>query len=524
MRIAYACYASAFEAGGVNKKIHAQLTWWRRAGHEADLFCLTPEPGEIGGEPVLDGHIFPFSGLTSRIGATVATARAVRRFAPDVIYLRQDIFVPPVWAAFGSVPMAVEVNTDDRGEPLSGRALGRAYHELTRGLILRASAGIVCVTRELAASRRLTRYGKPIVVIANGTESAEVEPLPPADSDRPAAAMLIGYKGPWTGVDKAMVLARALPEVDFHFIGADVADEGQTLPPNVRAHGALSREAYRKVLAESDFGVGPLALHRIGMTEASPLKVREYLLHGLPVLTAHRDTDFLDEDPWFLLRLPSSEDNIEGNLLAIRAWIDSVHGRRVPRAVVGERIGVEGKERERLRFLGRLVEASETRTAPRRRRRSATVETPALKPPSYYRAVDLYARARTVCSGRTGQAAEQQGVRILGYHRVADDGDVMAVRRDDFRRQMEAVLASGARVVRLDAVAELLKSPLDCLHVCVTFDDGYRDTLDHAAPILGELGIPATVFLPTAVLDGRMTYSWYRGVAPPALDWEGVAE
>lgn len=157
-------------------------------------------------------------------------------------------------------------------------------------------------------------------------------------------------------------------------------------------------------------------------------------------------------------------------------------------------------------------------------RRDAALGTPPLKPRPYYLAVDLYQRARTAYARRAVPATEQRGVRILAYHRVADDGDVLAVRRDDFRRQMEAVLASGAHVVRLDEALELLTRPLADLHICVTFDDGYRDTLDHAAPILRELRIPATVFLATAIVDGRASYDWYRGAAPPALDWSGVTE
>ena len=43
----------------------------------------------------------------------------------------------------------------------------------------------------------------------------------------------------------------------------------------------------------------------------------------------------------------------------------------------------------------------------------------------------------------------------------------------------------------------------------LTFDDGYRDNLHLAAPILGELGVPAAIFLCTSFLDGELPW-WDR--------------
>jgi peptidoglycan/xylan/chitin deacetylase (PgdA/CDA1 family) len=42
--------------------------------------------------------------------------------------------------------------------------------------------------------------------------------------------------------------------------------------------------------------------------------------------------------------------------------------------------------------------------------------------------------------------------------------------------------------------------------------------------VLRDLGIPATVYLPTAIIDGRAPFDWYRGEPPPALGWAEVAE
>jgi peptidoglycan/xylan/chitin deacetylase (PgdA/CDA1 family) len=150
--------------------------------------------------------------------------------------------------------------------------------------------------------------------------------------------------------------------------------------------------------------------------------------------------------------------------------------------------------------------------------------TPALKPWPYYRAVDLWQRARIGVRprSRTAEAEPPGGVRILAYHRVADARDPLAVGPATFRAHMEALLEAGLRVLRLDDALDVLSRPVGEHCVCVTFDDGYRDTLEHAAPVLQELGIPATVFLPTAIIDGAGGFDWYRRAPPPPLSWDEV--
>lgn len=155
---------------------------------------------------------------------------------------------------------------------------------------------------------------------------------------------------------------------------------------------------------------------------------------------------------------------------------------------------------------------------------STSPRTPPLKPRAYYTAVGLLEKVATARRLRSPVGA-QQGVRILCYHRISRDRDVLAVHPDAFRRQLEAIRASGARVLRLDHAIDVLAGPVDDFCVCITFDDGYRDALDVASPILREFGMPGTVYLPTAMIDGAAPYDWYgEGEAPPALDWDGVRE
>jgi peptidoglycan/xylan/chitin deacetylase (PgdA/CDA1 family) len=145
----------------------------------------------------------------------------------------------------------------------------------------------------------------------------------------------------------------------------------------------------------------------------------------------------------------------------------------------------------------------------------------AARPSAAYRASRAYQRARIARARLRPQA--WSGVRILGYHRIADAADSLAVSPADFRAQMRAVIESGATPIRLDAALGLLREPVRDRFVCVTFDDGYRDNLLAAAPVLADHGIPATIYVPSRIIDGEVPFHWYDD-PPPALSWDEVGE
>jgi peptidoglycan/xylan/chitin deacetylase (PgdA/CDA1 family) len=73
-----------------------------------------------------------------------------------------------------------------------------------------------------------------------------------------------------------------------------------------------------------------------------------------------------------------------------------------------------------------------------------------------------------------------------------------------FAAQM-AYLASRRRVVDLDALFDDRPAP-GPPPVAITFDDGYRSALEHAVPVLQELGLPATFFVPTKWIGATNTW------------------
>jgi peptidoglycan/xylan/chitin deacetylase (PgdA/CDA1 family) len=123
---------------------------------------------------------------------------------------------------------------------------------------------------------------------------------------------------------------------------------------------------------------------------------------------------------------------------------------------------------------------------------------------------------------RGGQ--QRPGLRILYYHRISDERDPLAVAPAAFRRQMDALAASGQRVVDLYEIDHVTLEP-DESAVALTFDDGYRDVLEHGLPVLREHAFPSTVFVVPGAIAGAAVFSWYgAGGMPPLAGWNELRE
>lgn len=107
---------------------------------------------------------------------------------------------------------------------------------------------------------------------------------------------------------------------------------------------------------------------------------------------------------------------------------------------------------------------------------------------------------------------------VLGYHAVspgplATGRDVERVGSKGFERQLHALVRVGNVVGLGDALAALdAGMRLPPRAVAITFDDGYRDNLELAAPALHRLGLPATFFLAPGFLS-RTTVPWWEALA-----------
>jgi len=116
------------------------------------------------------------------------------------------------------------------------------------------------------------------------------------------------------------------------------------------------------------------------------------------------------------------------------------------------------------------------------------------------------------------------------YHRIAPDSgaDRYTVSSREFERQMHALGDDNCRVISLEqAIGELKDPPVQRQpSVCITFDDGFRETYLHAAPVLEKLHFPSTYFLISGLMGG---ISCWQGEATktsqhPLVSWSEARE
>ncbi len=136
-------------------------------------------------------------------------------------------------------------------------------------------------------------------------------------------------------------------------------------------------------------------------------------------------------------------------------------------------------------------------------------------------------RAQFLAAGRAGRSLS-----ILCYHAVTEEppplDDFCFLHRRRFEAQMQWLAGSGLDVVALDeGVEALLAGRLRKPSVAITFDDGFRNNVEVALPVLLRHGFPATIYLSTG-FTGTDRTTWPCRIAAALLatceerlDWGG---
>lgn len=162
-------------------------------------------------------------------------------------------------------------------------------------IVLRRVKGIICVTNEIAKfqSQRIgAKFNNLVEVVSNGIICSSIKRKKKVEVIESINLIMIrGTDAPWHGYE---IIRDALLKTSFNCklyivgdITKDVEDERFVFTGKL-----TSNEIDQLVDRENiHIGIGSLALPLVGLNEACPLKVRQYLARGLPVLYNYFDTD-----------------------------------------------------------------------------------------------------------------------------------------------------------------------------------------------------------------------------------------
>jgi len=357
MKILYLVDVDLDRISGVSSKVLMQVKAWEKEGHKVYLLSIfSLSFFNIDGKRLTksiikrktDGKL---SFIINVYKSSILLKSLISDVEFDVVYMRYKIYDFFFKSAVKNKPIIAEMNTVYERETKVRSYVSYIYYMLFKSLSFRTIDGFVCISNEIKKITLQNKYES--IVLANGIDIKSYIPKRKQNNKRPMLVFIGSPNQVWHGVDKIIFLSSKLQQYDFHIIGMNGINTD-----NLVYHGYLSTEEFLPILNKADIGIGSLAMHRLGLDEASPLKSRLYLSYGLPIIYAYEDTD-IKNDFSFTLKLSNKEDNIKNNINSIEKFVNSVFNNQniqnEAKEFAKSILDVEKKEKKRLQFMQNIL-------------------------------------------------------------------------------------------------------------------------------------------------------------------------
>ena len=331
MRVCYMAVYDDNTKSGVSKKILSQVSSLKNLGVDITLALLARTP--INSLPsyakVHIGHFPPFKNTLEKFCYMYETANTTKELSKrfDLIYIRDltpTPFLTYVLRMKRHAKVVFEIQSIAENEAkLLSSWLKLILCKIFYPLIIKNADGIVGVTKEITA--HYSNMGKmPLEftrTIGNGIDTRNYEiRTPPIYSGDCLQLLFVAQVAPWHGIDrliKGLHAYKGNTNIILNIVG-----EGSAVPElkelvfklglekQVLFHGFRSGKELDKFFDECHIAVGSLGLHRIGFSESSTLKTREYCARGIPFIASTYDSDFSKAFP-YISWCKEDDSNIE---------------------------------------------------------------------------------------------------------------------------------------------------------------------------------------------------------------------
>jgi hypothetical protein len=366
---------------GIVQKSFKQISLWRLSGHSVKFVCIYATEKEKTAIQSL-GHCdfiqrvpqkFIGQNRVSRTFGLIPPHEAILlreivAFDPNIVYHRTfeiSSFISRITKRFSTV---IEINGNELSNLKTGKSKPSFFEQARIFYFKRfiknflgQHKGIVFVTNELLHIYKevsnLPQLKEKSCVVPNGIDVSEFTRRKKGTSgpERPRLVFIGTPQHRWHGIEIIRVLAeKTMEDLDFHVIGEHFKDK-QNLPNNLKSYGYLKTEEYRELITSCDIGIGTLAVNSAGIEEASPLKVREYVAAGLPIIVGYNDTAFVGKElPKWVLQLPSNTSELLGSIDEIVRFCIDKKDYVVPKEEAISFFSIEQMEAKRLGFFEEL--------------------------------------------------------------------------------------------------------------------------------------------------------------------------
>jgi hypothetical protein len=358
MKIAYYIYWLDDIESGVIKKINDQINYWVQQGNDVKLFVLTKQGSSLERSLLnrkkkinYEIEIVPFSNKIKYVSKGFTINGKIKKYNPDIIYMRESKITPGIFKLIKDNKTILELNSITKEEEVNSFNLGNIYNKFSNYYKFKYVDGFVAVTSEIGKHDSIKKYNKPTEIIGNGIDLLSNKPLDNNSDKTQVNLVFIGSDNQkWHGINKIIELSKIKKKWNFHIIG--ISNNLDKLD-NVKFYGMLSKEEYLKIFSQMDVAIGTLALYRIKLYEACPLKTREYLARGLPIIIGYDDVDFPNEYD-FLCKIENNKNNIKKNINKIEDFVQKWKNKRIDNTKISH-LDVSFKEKKRLTFFEEIL-------------------------------------------------------------------------------------------------------------------------------------------------------------------------
>jgi hypothetical protein len=229
--------------------------------------------------------------------------------------------------------------------------------------VLRQALGGICVSREIAQYEVGRCHSYQTTVIANGVRlPISAHTIAPPFSTNLRVCMIIGSPAVWHGYDRMFEGLQQFKSSEYtvsvDIIGMQKPEKA--MPTEIGQHrinwlGIMKREEIAHHLRHCHMAVGTLALFRKKMKEASPLKVRECLMLGMPMILGYEDTDVSADSRFspYILQVPNTNDPINWSRVIefYKVLAASANHRREIATLSEEVLAMEKKAEQYVAFM-----------------------------------------------------------------------------------------------------------------------------------------------------------------------------